>query len=279
MLLFIILVIIIFNIDVLNYTFCHSVSKLLLSFIPYLFIQVFLGNICLNHLKINKLYIKLNNFFKSSNIYSLKIVLLSFIIGSIPATKLINKLYEEEIIDYNESRYLLSFCLYVNPLFVISIFNSYGYLILISNVISNLLISQKYKKNKVQFYNENIIQKDFSNTIVESINLFVDSSLKAFGTITLFSYIINIFNKYINNSIIKLFYPIIELSNLSIYNSFTILGISLASFICAFGGISLIIQIKANLNNSFNIYDILKYRIISGIISALITGGVMLVIS
>ena len=278
MLLFIILIII-FNLDILNYTFYYSISKLLLSFIPFLFIQVFLGNICLNHLKINKLYIKLNKFFSSSNIYSLKIILLSFIIGSIPVTKLINKLYENEIIDYNESRYLLSFCLYVNPLFVISIFNKYGYLILISNIISNILISQKYKRNNIQFYNENIIKKDFSNTIVESINLFVDSSLKAFGAITLFSYIINIINKYINNSIIKLFYPIIEISNLAIYNNINTLGTTLAAFICAFGGISLIIQIKANLNNKFNIYDILKYRIISGIISAIITGGVMLVIS
>lgn len=278
MLLFIILIII-FNLDILNYTFYYSISKLLLSFIPFLFIQVFLGNICLNHLKINKLYIKLNKFFSSSNIYSLKIILLSFIIGSIPVTKLINKLYENEIIDYNESRYLLSFCLYVNPLFVISIFNKYGYLILISNIISNILISQKYKRNNIQFYNENIIKKDFSNTIVESINLFVDSSLKAFGAITLFSYLINIINKYINNSIIKLFYPIIEISNLAIYNNINTFGTTLAAFICAFGGISLIIQIKANLNNKFNIYDILKYRIISGIISAIITGGVMLVIS
>lgn len=277
----ILLIISILNMSLLKETFIEQLEFLLFSFVPYLFIIIIVGNLLISYIKCDKLYLLFNKFFKISYNSSIKIIILAPILGNIATIKLINSLYENKKIDFNEANYLLKFNIYINPLFILSIFYKRGILLIISAIISNIIISLIINKKRIKIYQEvssNI--KPITSTIADSINMFTESYMIAISYIILFSFLINVLKKYIKNNYLQIIiFSFLEISQIATFNINNNLLLAIVGFLLSFNGLSIMMQAKSILNPCFSIKEFIKYRFISGIISfILVLGGSYIVL-
>lgn len=226
----------------------------------------------------------------------------SFICGYPLGTKYSTDIYELGYIDKDEYTRLLNIATNCGPIFILgavasSLLNNikYGYILLISNYLSIIIIGLITKKKNTCNNNStmppnttNNFGENFKNSVVNALN----TTLTVSAFIVLFSLIIGIiknnaaisiaFNNiesFIHlpkNFISSIFYGSIEITNgckLISTSSFGIhLKLSLISFLCSFSGLSIIAQSSSFISK--HKVSVVKYSIIKlfqGIISFFIT--------
>ncbi len=224
-------------------------------------------------------------------------IIIGFLCGFPLGAKATLNLYLENKIDYNSAKKLLSFTNNCNPLFVIStigisMFSSIkiGILFLISQYLSAIIIGIIYKttitNNNLKLSNttNNKIKKDkdnFFNNIKTSIfNTFLSLGT-ILGFIIIFNLLFSIIKHYLNlfnisNTIICIISSIFEITkgclDISLLDTNIILKLVIASFSIGFSGFCILCQIYSVISNdNFKFIDILKPKLIQGIISSIIT--------
>lgn len=224
------------------------------------------------------------------------IIILSLLSGFPTSSKFINDSYENGDISLEDANYLLNFCFFSNPLFIIGTIGilllgnkKLGVLILISHYLSNFIIAiltRKKKNNKDSinirngFYKmkEKISKsKPFASVLKESIFNAIDVLLLLFGIISIFVNINNIvfsiididlLSKGIISGILEMTSGIRNISNLDILLN---LKLSIIVSILSFGGISIHMQILSIVDSfKVNYKRFLFLRILSVISSVII---------
>lgn len=227
----------------------------------------------------------------------------SFLCGYPLGAKYSSDLYNMGYIEKNEYQRLINIASNAGPIFLIGSIGSamlsspfYGYILLIANYISLIIVGFLTRKNgntnnisrQLPCYKE----KNFGVSLKEAIESGVSTTLNVAAFVILFSVVISIIkdNAYINivfnnletflnlpkNSIYSLFLGSIEFTNgckLIATTSISInLKLAMISFICSFSGISILAQVSSFIGKD-NI-SMIKYtiwKLIQGIISFAIT--------
>lgn len=227
----------------------------------------------------------------------------SFICGYPFGAKYSSNLYELGYINKKEYLRLINIATNCGPLFIIGAVASgllknshYGYLLLIANYLSVILIGLFTMKNHSELQTSTITPKDTNNNFGENFKNAVTNALSTVmtvcGFIILFSCIIGIIknNAYISIILSKLedilslpdnilssfFYGSIEITNgcaiVSNSNISIHLKLAIISFLCSFSGLSIIFQSYSFLskhNVSLSKYTLSKF--LQGIFSFIIT--------
>ena len=231
---------------------------------------------------------------------STSFVLVGSIISGFPSSaKYIETLLNDKKINKKDAEYLLKFCHFSNPLFVIGTIGTLllnnkkiGILILIVHILTNFIIafiykpkSNNYKKEKISIINaiNNMYKKristnlNFSEILSQSIFKTIKTLLLLLGIITTFIIIQTILNQvfslnYIPSSILS---GILEMTTgiksiTSIDLSLNIKA-SIITFFLSFGGLSIHMQVMSILSTTNIKYlPYLIARIIHGAFSATI---------
>ena len=215
------------------------------------------------------------------------LVFLISLISGFPANALtIKGAYNKMMLTKNECEHLLYFCNFSNPLFILNTVgvlylknNIYGYIILFSHVISNVLIGIILRnKNTINcnYTKHNIKSQSFGNILSESIKKSINALLIISGTICLFlilsTLICNIFNlnKYFEVFIKGILEMTTALYSLSIINISNMLKVVIATAIISFSGLSIHMQVMSCLGDDINYKNYLVGRIYQVIISSII---------
>lgn len=221
------------------------------------------------------------------------IIILSLLSGFPSSSKYIYDSYQNNEISEEDARYLLYFCFFSNPLFIIGTVGlillgnkKIGILILISHYLSNFilayLIRNKIKrKSKVNIRNafskmkrKIAKSKKFGEVLKIAVLNAINTLLLLLGIITIFLILVNIFSSIISlndldkgiiSGILEMTSGIRQISNLNINLN---LKLSILVGLLSFGGISIHMQILAMLED-FNLEykKFLIYRLFAVIIS------------
>lgn len=248
-----------------NYGFIELVSKLMHPIMKYIF-----------HLNSNCAYV----------------LLLSMLSGSPTNAKYIKQLLDNKKITIKDANKILLFSHFINPIFIIGtvgiIFlnnKKYGYLILISHILSNLIIGIFLRDKSIPLDKEiNIIKynsKTFFIALKDAIKDAVNTLVIVFGTITSMLVFLNIINSYFNFN--HIFYGIIEitcgLKYLSSSSLKVFYKIIISTFFLSFGGISIHTQVLSIIDNKKIRYiPYLEARIIQGLLSVSIVIILLIII-
>jgi len=222
------------------------------------------------------------------------IIILSLFSGFPSSAVYLKKAYENKEISKEELEYMLSFCFFSNPLFVIGTIGSLllgnkriGIMILFSHYISNFIIAYIFRKKtknkeKVDFKkafntmkNKISTSKPLANVLKDIIIESIDTLLLLLGIISIFLIISNVLLNEITepfqsiiNGILEMTGGIKRISSLDIAQYFKIIFIL---FFISFGGISIHIQILSILDKiKINYKRFVFKRILSSIISILV---------
>ena len=228
----------------------------------------------------------------------------SFLSGYPLGAKYSSDLYNMGYIDKTEYQRLLNIASNAGPVFLIGSIGTamllnpiYGYILLIANYLSIIIVGFLTKKKKSnsnlsQLNSPSYKEKNFGIILKESIEQGISTTLNVSAFVIIFSIIISIIkdNAYINiafnnfellfnfpkDSIYSLFLGSIEFTNGCKLISNSILPIhiklSMISFICSFSGLSIIAQVSSFIskdNISMIKYTLLK--LLQGILSFIIT--------
>lgn len=245
-----------------NQTFIGASNGLLLWFqtiLPTLLPFIILSNLLVNTGSIHyitKLFGPLISRLFHISESSSHAVLMGFLTGYPMGAKTINDLIKCDYITTNEGRYLLSFCNNASPMFIISFIVSQNFsdlsytlgtlcILILSPVLCSFIFRKFYNladtNRKAGVIYKNSISFDFEILDVSIMNAF-ETITKIGGYIIIFS----ILCKYVENSPLKYFTPILELSTgiPSIMNwncSFTV-TYTLVLALTSFGGLCAIAQ-------------------------------------
>lgn len=229
------------------------------------------------------------------------IIILSLLSGFPSSSKYIYDSYNEKEISESDARYLLYFCFFSNPLFIIGTIGlillgnkKLGILILISHYLANFILAylirnKEKRKSKVNIRNafskmklKISKSKKFGEVLKISVIDSINTLLLLLGIITIFLILVNIFSNLINlnnlnngiiSGILEMTSGIRKISNLNINLR---LKLSIITGFLSFGGISIHMQILAILED-FNLKysKFLLYRIIAVIISIILINLLM----
>ena len=177
------------------------------------------------------------------------------IISGLPSnSKYLSTLINENLISKKDASILLGITFFPNPMFVIGIVSSFlGSKIIGIKLLASLYLSSfivfilNYKKLDNITYNNKNLKKDFSTLLKTSILKNISLLLVIYGTILIFTILVNLLTEYI--SINKIFLSIINLflemtSGLKLTSTLSnpILKIILSAFGLSFTGLSVIMQ-------------------------------------
>lgn len=293
---FLILILVLLNKNLVSNSILSSLYIWYNTLIPSIFPMILLSDILITYNSCNIIPKKITKYisklFNISN-NAVIILILSLISGFPTNAIIINKGINTKSITIEEGRYLLLFCNFANPLFILETVgtfylknNTYAIIILISHIISNIIIGIIFKKNnypKNNYIIDTSKSQRFGDVLSNAINKSVKSLFLIGGTVTLFliltTLITHIFN--LNNYLTLIIKGILEitmalsyLSNLNISNT---LKVILSSMIISFSGLSIHLQIISSFEE-IKYKNYLLGRIISSILSGIISFVIMKII-
>lgn len=261
------------------------------SLLPSMFPYLLISNMLIEYDFTSILEKYFNNIFRkifnipASSIYA---IITSMFSGFPSGSKYVSDLLRYEKISLIDANYLIMFTHFPNPLFVISFIGdtllkniNLGYVILISIILSNFIISFIFRpKKKVKEIKENTkkTNKNFANILTKSsINSF-GILINMLGIIMFFGGIITVICKVFNPSLfIKVIISsLLEMTNglnfLTKCNINIILKCSIISSVISFSGFSVHMQVKSIIaDTSIKYKYFLLSRIIGSILSFFIT--------
>ena len=224
------------------------------------------------------------------------VLVLSILSGSPSNSKYIKQLLDNGKISISDANQVLLFSHFVNPIFVIGTVGTlflgnkiYGFIILISHYLANLLIGIFLRKKEIPKFEKgnhntllNITPKNFITTLKRSITDTTDTLLIVFGTITcclVFSSIINAYFDFnpILNGILEVTSGLryTSMSNMNI-----IIKIIISTFFISFGGFSIHAQVLSILDNKKIRYlPYLEARLLQGLIGSIIVYFLYMIIT
>ena len=254
---------------------------------PSIFAFYILGSLLINTNILNKIIYLLQPLLKRlkfSSEKTLNIFIISIFIGNPSSSLLISESLDKGEITNNDAHNLLKCSSFLNPLFMYSFLIKfhiqYIYLIIIIHLLSNFIIAR-------------LINRNNSNTIINNTNVFfsLDSLLGSINSIVqllllisgimvfanIFKYSLNCCLNYfqINHLFLKFLTANIEIAGglHSIINLHLSEGLSLSliSFICAFGGFSIHLQVISVIRKHHLSYRIFfQYRLIQAVIGIIL---------
>ena len=254
------------NKELIFNTVSFSLNMWVNNLIPSLFPFFILTDILISYNFTKYLPKLLINFLK--NLFHIKkeavlVFLLSMISGFPSNAKNTRKLYDMKILNKDEASHLLIFTHFSNPLFILGTVSIFffnkpylGIIILLSHYISNIILGIIFRNNNFNLedqpttYDNNLF---FGEIFIKAIKSAIDTILLICGTLTCFLIIATILINQIDLSskaqiIIKSILEItIGLKELSLYNLNDLYICLLTSFIISFGGLSVHMQVKAQL--------------------------------
>ena len=224
--------------------------------------------------------------------YGISIFFLSLLAGFPSNARNTKKYYENNLISINEANRILSFTHFSNPLFILStvaifFFNNkkYGYIILISHYLGNIIIGLLTRKNNNSNLNHYTKPKEksqkFASIFTKSIKSWINTILLIFGTLTCFLIVASLLIENLQltpypSTIIKCILEItMGLKSLSLLNIPDIYKVIISSMTISFGGLSVHMQVISQISDTDIKYSNflisrIWHSIISGIISFII---------
>ena len=261
------------------------INNLFPSMLPFLILSSILSNYGFVELASHILSPIMRNIFHL-NSNCAYVLVLSLLSGSPANSKYIKELLDSNKITISDANQILLFSHFVNPIFIIgtigTIFlgnKTYGFIILISHYLANLIIGIMLRKKEIPKNNTNnsnffnIKPKGFITTLKSAIKDTIDTLLVVFGTITSTLVFSSIINTYFNfNPILN---GILEVTSglkyISIESTTMFTKIILSTFFISFGGLSIHAQVMSILDNkSIRYLPYLEARIVQGLISSII---------
>lgn len=216
---------------------------------PLLFPTFVLSDLITSSGIVNFISNKFGKFFSkifNTNSNGLYILLISMLCGSPSNAKNISILYKNNSINRNDITYFLIFSTLFNPFLILS-FGGIKCLIIfwISNLINAYIYRPKKNKNSTQF-NHTIKKFNLNDSIDININLL----LKILGVIVIFSCLINILSyNYKSRLLCSLLFEVTN--SLNIIHTFFHNNLNLYLMAYSFAGLSIFIQIKSILKDTF----------------------------
>ncbi|MBQ9853729.1 MAG: hypothetical protein IJO57_01705 [Bacilli bacterium] len=243
----------------------NSLNLWIKNLVPTLFPFFIISDILINYNIINYIpkFIK-NKCISLFNITEnmLTIFLLSIVSGFPSNARNAKTMYENKQITKEEANHILIFSHFANPAFILTTVSillnnkKIGLIILLSQYLSNIILGilfrNSFKKNNINIKKE-YKEKKFSNILINSIKKSINSILLICGIITMFllvvTLLINILNlNNYNETIIKGIFEItLGIESLNLLNIPLIYKAVLTSIFISFGGISVHMQVKAEL--------------------------------
>ena len=286
---FIILIFILLNKTIVSNTIITSLYIWFNTMLPSMFPMFILSDILISYNFPD--YLPKNIITNLSKLFNLSnnatfIFLLSMISGFPINAIIIKNSFDKKIISKEECEHLLYFTHFSNPLFILNtvgIFylnnNTYGIIILISHILSNIIIAvilrnKNYHHNNYISLNSNC--QSFGTILSNSINKAISSLLLIGGTVTLFlilgTLISNIFklNIYLSTLIQGILEMTMGLSMVSNLNISDLYKVLLSTSLLSFGGLSIHLQVYSSIDNSFSYKTYFIGRIYQIIISLVI---------
>lgn len=271
--LIILLTLYLLNSEVITKSIIEYTDLFITKLFPSSFLIYTISSLLINYQIIETIFIK----FKKP--VSLYVIIMSLISGFPSGPKYIVELYNKNYLSKEESNYLLSFCHFPNPLFVLGaisqILNSktIAIKILFSIIFSNLLISLTKRTKEKQTLISSNKQLPFSTALSSAIISSLRLQILIYG-INIFFYLISVLiTKNIKTSpityvIISSIFDLIKgIFSTAILQSTLIKSIIIIASL-SLGSISINIQIKSILSDTLLSYKtFIKGRIISTIIS------------
>ena len=261
------------------------INNLFPSMLPFLILSSILSNYGFVELASHILSPIMRNIFHL-NSNCAYVLILSLLSGSPANSKYIKELLDSNKITISDANQILLFSHFVNPIFIIgtigTIFlgnKTYGFIILISHYLANLIIGIMLREKEIQknntYYNNffNIKPKGFITTLKSAIKDTIDTLLVVFGTITSTLVFSSIINTYFNfNPILN---GILEITSglkyISIESTTIFTKIILSTFFISFGGLSIHAQVMSILDNkNIRYLPYLEARLLQGLISSII---------
>ena len=260
------------------------INNLFPSMLPFLILSSILSNYGFVELVSHILSPLMRNLFHI-NSNCAYILILSMLSGSPSNAKYIKELLDSNKITTGDANKVLLFSHFVNPIFIIGTVGTiflgnkiYGFIILISHYLANLIIGIMLRKKSIP---ESIPNNNFFNikpigfitTLKSAIKDTIDTLLVVFGTITSTLVFSSIINAYFNFN--PVFNGILEVTSglkyLSIESNTILFKIIISTFFISFGGLSIHAQVMSILDNkSIKYIPYLEARILQGLISSII---------
>ena len=273
-----------------------TIELFLKSIMPSLFLFILFSNVLL------QIDIKsgLKKVFKN-NYAIVFIAIIGFICGYPMGAKAINEYLDKKEITTSQAKFLLTFANNASPIFILStigitMFNNiyFGIILAISHYLASLIIcvfslfhkdiiheSKTFLKS-----NSNNSDKKLHKTIFEALNVAIKNTYYTLSQILAYLILFNILSDelsyilkclqlkpnyiYIIQSLFESTNGIKNIIFNCTYNTNTILILS--SFALGFSGLSIIFQIYSCIyTKRINIFYIMKYKLIQGLLSSIIT--------
>lgn len=244
----------------------RCVYKVFPSLFGFMIVTAFLleSGICSYILKpIDKF---INAFFKM-DLPSFSAFIFSLFGGYPTGANLVRRLYENESITKKQAK-LYSACFYCGgPAFIFGLYGSrlgkYIYLsILISNIITTIILNRFMLKNSNENNKEKTVKIN-TETLINSVNTSFITMCKVCAMIVAFAFMsAPILHFYRNNSL----YPFLEISGITnVY-----INPILSTVMFSFGGLCVILQVKAILKEIFDIKLFIIVRVVNMVLSGII---------
>lgn len=288
MITFIILILILFNKEIVSNTIITSFYIWFNTLVPSMLPMFILSDILINYNFISFIPDKITNIISKIFNISKEAVLVLFIslIAGFPSNgTAIKTSYDLKLISKEEASHLLLFTHFANPLFIlqtIGIFylknNSFGIIILISHVLSAFLIGvilrNKNHPTKNNYISKNNKSQSFTTIFSSSIKKSINTLLMVSGTVTssliISTLICHIFdlNVYLETFVkgtLEMTMGLSSLSNLLIRDIYKVV---LSTAIISFGGLSIHLQV-ASVIDDIPYTNYLKGRLLHLVISSL----------
>ena len=290
MITFIILILILFNKEIVSNTIITSFYIWFNTLVPSMLPMFILSDILINYNFISFIPDKITNIISKIFNISKEAVLVLFIslIAGFPSNgTAIKTSYDLKLISKGEASHLLLFAHFANPLFIlqtIGIFylknNSFGIIILISHVLSAFLIGvilrNKNHPTKDNYISKNNKSQSFTTIFSSSIKKSINTLLMVSGTVTSFLIIstlichifdLNVYLETFVKSTLEMTMGLSSLSNLLIGDIYKVV---LSTAIISFGGLSIHLQV-ASVIDDIPYTNYLKGRLLHLVISSLIS--------
>lgn len=282
---------VLFNKTLIFTTISYSLNIWVNTLIPSMFPFFIISDILINYQitsyipkPLKKIFSKIFN--TSEEIIS--IFFLSLLSGFPSSARNIRTIYDKKLITTKEATLALAFTHFANPLFVLSTVavlflgnEKYGYLILISHYLGNIIIGILLRNHNTTFntnYNLSINKsQSFSTILIKAIKSSIDTLLLILGTLTCFlivsSLIINKINvsSYLASLIKGILEMTMGLKSISILTIPDIYKVVISTMFISFGGLAVHMQVISWLVDTDISYDIFFiFRIIHSIISGIL---------
>lgn len=210
------------------------------------------------------------------------IMLLSFIGGYPIGAKIISDKIKNNELTSKQGQYLLNFCVYCSPAFIISgvaepLWNNkkIGFIIYLSQIITGVLIALicSFRRHEVIYIKEKNAYNTFSNNLIYSVNNATKSMCTICSFVVLFFGIfslidlLNIPNEY--KTIIKGLMEVTSgcqvVQNSSLFESILIINL-----FTSFGGVCVILQLVSMLHNcNINFIQFILIRCVFSLVSTI----------